>query len=108
VSLPPAVKLLAEYDDGMGCTAGFARTLVADAEVDIPGTGLGDRRKYTCNITNLRILVPTHEEHNFLCEVLLTVLQGGVSRQEMLDISRWPNTEGISFQNIPLIISQDD
>jgi hypothetical protein len=26
----------------------------------------------------------------------------------MLDISRWPNTEGISFQNIPLIISQDD
>jgi hypothetical protein len=45
-------RLLAEYDEGIGCTVGFVRMLEVDVEVDIPGTGLGDRRKYTCNIND--------------------------------------------------------
>lgn len=55
VAEPPTTKLLAEYDDGIACTVWLVRMLDVDAEVDIPWTGLGDRRKYTCNINALRL-----------------------------------------------------
>jgi hypothetical protein len=32
----PTVRLLAEYDEGIGCTVGFVPILEVDAEVDSP------------------------------------------------------------------------
>lgn len=99
---PPTAKLLAEYDDGIACTVWLVRKLDVDEEVDIPRTGLGDRRKYTCNMNAVRLTV----EHTVGRDALLIAVQDGVSHVEKQAIAGLSNLQELFSQNVLLMTLQ--